>query len=47
MDTVVQQPERARRRVEIVWVPGHDVWGRPILEMRWHVDGGSPVAAAA
>ncbi|GAA5160819.1 hypothetical protein [Ornithinimicrobium tianjinense] len=41
MDTRVHEPETTRRRVEIAWVPGHDVWGRPIMEMRWHV-GDSP-----
>lgn len=29
---------KTRRTVEIQWVPGTDLWGRPIMEMRWLVE---------
>lgn len=32
-----------RRTVEIHWVPGTDAGGRPIMEMRWHVEDCPPV----
>lgn len=35
-----------RRSVEITWVPGTAVDGRPIMEMRWHVADTPPVVVA-
>lgn len=32
-----------RRNVEVYWVPGTDVHGRPIMEMRWIVEDCPPV----
>lgn len=36
-----------RRNVELTWVPGHDIFGRPIMEMRWVVEDCPPVVATA
>lgn len=36
-----------RRTVEIAWVPGTDVHGRPIMEMRWLVEDCAPVVPGA
>lgn len=27
-----------QRHVQVTWVPGTDIWGRPIMEMRWLVE---------
>ena len=32
-----------RRTVELHWVPGTDIFGRPIMEMRWTVEDCAPV----
>lgn len=36
-----------RRNVEVHWVPGTDLWGRPIMEMRWVVEDCPPVVTTA
>lgn len=36
-----------RRTVEIEWVPGTTVDGRPTMEMRWHVEDCPAVVTAA
>lgn len=35
------------RNVEVRWVPGTDIHGRPIMEMRWLVEDGPSVVTTA